>query len=312
MIPRTILPTSITTLAHRQSGAVSTSQLAGHGISPKIARRMLADGTLTSLAQGIYAIGPANWRQSVWAAVLLGGQRSAIGGLAGAFILNLADTEPPIIDCYVGVDTYRHHDGPWRFIRADRKARGDLPVTLVDQTILDASRQLDDDAVIAMVTRARGRLRKGALENALAATGRHPKRALLLDLVKEVTAGTESPLEFRYQRDVELLHGLPVAKRQANPSGYARVDNLYESFGVIVELDGRKYHAGLAASGDAARDNAHLMLGLVTLRFDWPQVTRTPCAVAVQVAGALKMGGWKGEIKACTRCRSSSLQGFTP
>jgi len=90
--------------------------------------------------------------------------------------------------------------------------------------------------------------------------------------------------------------------RQANPTGMARVDGLYEDYGLIVELDGRRYHAGIAATGDAARDNVHLLAGFVTLRFTWQQVTADPCGVARQVAAVLQRAGWNDPMRRCGRC----------
>jgi len=142
----------------------------------------------------------------------------------------------------------------------------------------------------------------GSIEAVLANTSRHPKRDLLLEISHEVADGAESALELRYRRDVQRPHRLPPAAHQASLSGHERIDNLYAEYGLIVELDGRQFHAGLAASGDSARDNQHLLLGYATLRFTWAQVANTPCAVAAQVAAALRLGGWQGKIRPCPKC----------
>src|SRR5260370_26189135 len=52
--------------------------------------------------------------------------------------------------------------------------------------------------------------------------------------------GALSVLEYRYVHRVERPHGLPVARRQARirqRSGSKYLDNLYEEYGLCVELD---------------------------------------------------------------------------
>jgi very-short-patch-repair endonuclease len=146
----------------------------------------------------------------------------------------------------------------------------------------------------------------------LAALPRHPKRALLSDLLEVVTAGSHSPLEVRYAREVERAHGLPPLVRQASPlSGY-RTDGWYPAYGLVIELDGRAFHSGTNALNDMDRDNAHLVVGLSTLRFGWRQVATSPCAVAATVAQALARNGWPGAITPCRRCANSNTARFAP
>ncbi|MCL2316760.1 MAG: type IV toxin-antitoxin system AbiEi family antitoxin domain-containing protein [Actinomycetia bacterium] len=305
MIPRTRIPTEARTLASRQAGAISARQLHDLGLSRHVVERLHDDGALRTLTRGIYALETGGWMQWVWGAVLAGGTHAVIGGLAAARLLDLRAEEPPVIDCYCGEGIHRTSPGPWRLIQASRRPAGhhDPPRTSVVQTIVDASVGLDADAVAAMVARAGRRVHGSEVKAVMSAIERHPQRAVLQDAFDDIAAGAQSALEIRYVRDVERRHGLPTAQRQANPSGRARVDAWYVDFGLIVETDGRAYHAGLAASGDAARDNLHLELGLVTLRFTWNQVKTDPCSVARQVARALRRGGWTGELRACTRCR---------
>ena len=304
VIPRTKLPAAIRALANRQSGVVSVPQLLDHGVSRRVISRLVADQTLSRVVRGVYAFSPPTWAQQVWVGVLLGGSNCVIGGLAAARIHGLTDEEPPVIDCYVGKRSHSIHEGPWHFIRAERLGRGEPPVTRIGQTIVDASRHVDADGIAAMIAAAGNRLRSKELLAALDAQERHPKRALLRETVSFVGQGALSALEVRYVRYVERPHRLPVATRQGNPTGHAKIDNLYEAYGVIVEVDGRRYHAGLAATKDALRDNEHLLAGLVTLRYSWAQISETPCAVAKQVAAALRLGGWTGEFQPCPRCRT--------
>ena len=301
MITRTTLSPAIRSLASHQSGALSAEQLHCLGISTTVIRRLRTDGTLTNLARGVYAMWPGDWMQSAWGAVLAGGDHAVIGGMAAAYLHGLVPEPPAVIDCYCGATSHRDN-GPWRFIRADRSGQGDPAKTSLTWTLIDASRELDADAIASMVARARRRLRLADVVKALDTVYHHPRRADLLEALGYVAEGAESALEVRYARDVERYHGLPVSQRQQHPGRSGRADFWYSTYGVLVETDGQKFHQGIAASGDAARDNAHLELGIVTLRFTWSQVRRDSCRVARQVAVVLQRGGWRGEPKPCRRC----------
>jgi very-short-patch-repair endonuclease len=138
---------------------------------------------------------------------------------------------------------------------------------------------------------------------ALAERGRHPARALLVDMLSDVGAGAHGALEVRYVRDVERAHGLPTAVRQAHLTRRHRADGWYRDYGVLVELDGRLHHFGNSVAHDAWRDNDHALLGQVTLRYGWPAISADPCLVARQVATALAARGWLGTATCCSRCR---------
>ena len=101
--------------------------------------------------------------------------------------------------------------------------------------------------------------------------------------------GVLSLLEYRYVHRVERPHGLPAARRQARirqRTGNRYLDNLYEEYGVCVELDGTAAHPADEQWRDKRRDNANAVRGIVTLRFGLlelgdrrckPQLTSLPC-----------------------------------
>ena len=298
------LPDAVRCLAHRQAGALSIEQLRGQGVTNGVVYRMMNDGLLRRVTRGIYALEADSWLQMVWVAVLIGGSAAVIGGRAAAYLNDLVSTQPDEIDCYVGLNVQpRVAAGPWRFIRAHRLGRGEPPRTTNIQTILDASKNMTDDEIAALIAQAGRRVQSRDILAQLAALERHPRRQALREIVGDISQGAQSALEVRYARDVERAHGLPPMVRQANITGYARLDGIYPRYGVIVEVDGRRYHAGIAARGDADRDNQHLLAGLVTMRFTWHQVADYPCEVARQVGTVLKQAGWMGLTKPCRRCR---------
>ncbi|MCW5952548.1 MAG: hypothetical protein KIT69_09845, partial [Propionibacteriaceae bacterium] len=76
----------------------------------------------------------------------------------------------------------------------------------------------------------------------------------------------------------------------------------YEEYDVIVELDGRPYHEGVAAWNDLDRDNQHALKAQTTLRYVWTPVAVHPCHVMTEVVAAIRRGGWRGTPHRCPRC----------
>jgi hypothetical protein len=300
--PRQHLSDDLVTLAERQARTLSREQLRGYGITDRVIHRMSLDGTLERLSLGVYATGEGGWRQLAWAGVLLGGQRAVLGGAAAGHLHGLLK-DPPDQILVFGAN-WRQHGQRWRFSEARRVGAGEPPRTRLAQTVVDLAAELDPDAIVSVVAEAIGRrgLRQAEIRRVLAETTRHPRRALLLDLVGEVVAGSRSPLELRYTREVERAHGLPTARRQEGPLHYG-TDVWYEEFGVLVELDGRAYHSGVAALDDMDRDNDHQLVGVITIRLGWRHVAR-PCQAAAKVARALRAHGWTGRLRPCPRCRT--------
>jgi very-short-patch-repair endonuclease len=118
----------------------------------------------------------------------------------------------------------------------------------------------------------------------------------------DVAEGVLSPLEHRYVRNVERAHGLPAAKRQVRIiRGRQRqyLDNLYQDFGLGVELDGQAYHPAEDRWQDIGRDNALAADGILILRYGWPEVSDRACMVAIQVGDTAVTRGWSGTLRRC-------------
>lgn len=304
MIPRTAMPPELLTLADRQSRTLSREQLIGHGVSDRVIQRSLKDGRIDRLSQGIYSTGEGGWLQRAWAGVLIGGPSAVLGGAGAAYLQGLVREAPEQV--LVFSTNWRSPDWRWRLVRSARVGTGEPPRTRPAQTVVDLAAGLDADGITALVAEAVGRkgVRPAAISQVLAETSRHPRRTLLEDLLGEVAAGSRSPLELRYVREVERAHRLPPAARQSSPLRRYKSDVWYSEYGLLVELDGRAYHSGRAALDDMDRDNDHQLVGLITLRFGWRQVTARPCQTAATVARALRSRGWSGLPRACPRCRA--------
>lgn len=69
------------------------------------------------------------------------------------------------------------------------------------------------------------------------------------------------------------------------PGQHVRVDFCYREAGLVVEVDGGKWHQNPVR--DRARDNLLAALGWRVLRFSWAEVVHKPDAVMASVAAAL-------------------------
>jgi very-short-patch-repair endonuclease len=102
---------------------------------------------------------------------------------------------------------------------------------------------------------------------------------------------------------VERPHGLPAARRQARirqRTGNRYLDNLYEEFGVGVEIDGTAAHPADEQWRDKRRDNANAVRGIVTLRFGLLDLGDRRCQTAADVAAVLRKRGWTGDARPCS------------
>jgi hypothetical protein len=68
-----------------------------------------------------------------------------------------------------------------------------------------------------------------------------------------------------------------------------------------VEIDGTAAHPADEQWRDKRRDNANAVLGIVTLRFGLLDLGDRRCQTAADVAAVLRMRGWTGDTRPCTR-----------
>jgi very-short-patch-repair endonuclease len=181
------------------------------------------------------------------------------------------------------------------------------PCTRVEDTVLDLIEIAStfDDAY-AWICRAIGRRRTTAdrLRRAMDDRKKMRWRREVTLALGDADDGALSILEYRYIRRVERPHGLPVARRQARirqRTGNRYLDNLYESYGVCVELDGTAAHPEDEQWRDKRRDNGNLSGGIVTFRFGFPEVGEHRCESAAYVAAVLRSHGWTGTGHPCRR-----------
>ncbi len=188
-----------------------------------------------------------------------------------------------------------------RLLRAARHPVVTPPRTRIEETVLDLTQTAATfDEAIDWIIRGCGS-RRTTPERLAAAMH---ERARMRWRVKLGTAvgGIHSMLEYRHVYGVERPHGLPRGTRQARAVRRGRSqyrDQLYEEFGVCVELDGQLAHPAAARWRDIRRDNASAAAGLITLRYGWADVTHRPCEVAAEIGTVLSSRGWTGTPRRC-------------
>jgi hypothetical protein len=307
-------------LARFQAGVITRQQALATGLSTNAITWRLKRQRWRQIHWGVYTTftGPVSREAQLWAAVLYAGKGALLSHETAAELHGLVGRRSPLIHVTIPASRrVRPASGLIIHISAiaDTEARfprGVVPHTFPEETVVDlvhAARDLDE--ACGWITGAFGQRLTG--EGPLRAEiGRREKlrwRRQLDEILTAAADGAHSVLEFRYDRDVERAHGLPVAARQVpftKPDGRRGFrDRYYGEFGIVVELDGKQAHPEERRGADRSRDNAATAGGGATLRYDWRDVTRDACLTAAQVADSLRSRGWTGQLKPCSlACRA--------
>ena len=291
----------IAEVARRQHGVFHTHQARSVGATGSVLRNRASNGAIIRLAPSVWAVAgaPASWRRQYKAAELsVAG--SAVADRAAALVHGLDGSR--VVRPTVVVDAEVHR----RQRLTDVRRSTDIAVTTVDgirvtteaQTLFDLLRCCD----VPQVERAMdGALIRRTVEvedlrerlDAMSALGRRHVsvwRALVEDRSAGSWGHAESELEVALHR---LLRRLPPGLEvcfQATPPWWVgtgrRVDALVPEWGLIVEADGRRWHARVADfDRDRWRDNVAAANGHRVMRFTHAHLTeRLDEALALLVA----------------------------
>ena len=299
-----------------QSGVISRGQALRGGMLAATIDNKLRSGRWQALQYGVYATftGTPTREAQLWAVALRAGPDAVLSHHTAAELYGL--TKPgrlAHVMVPVGQRTGQIRDAVVHRSRHIEECRHPAyfpPRTRVEDTVLDLAQvSADLDEAFNWLCRAVGRqlTTTELVRRALARRTRVRWRAGLEAALDDVSDGARSVLERRYITGVERPHGLPAARRQARTviNGQTRyVDNLYEEASLAVELDGNASHPPEQRWADSHRDNAHAGLGILTVRYNWADVTQRPCFVAAQVAGLLQARGIALSPRPCgPQCR---------
>ncbi|MET7421582.1 type IV toxin-antitoxin system AbiEi family antitoxin domain-containing protein [Dactylosporangium sp. NPDC005555] len=300
-------------LIEAQAGVVTRRQALAEGWTPSAIRAHLDTGRWSTVHHGVYRTftGEMPRRAQLWAALLRAGADAALSHLSAAELHGLVDQpSDPIHVTIPGNRRVRPLPGVLVHHRARLAGTVHpgpaLRRTRVEDTVLDlAEDERRLPSAIGWLTTAcsRGLTTPERLATALRRRKKMRWRRLLEATVDDAAVGARSVLELRYLKDVERGHRLPGGRRQARrrEGGATRYRDVeYRAFATVVELDGRAFHPEEHRRRDQRRDNATASDGQRTLRYGWADVV-TPCATAIQVARALRAGGWRGRLQPCRR-----------
>jgi hypothetical protein len=313
---RHALPVALIQLADAQAGVVSREQVHLIGVSDAVTERLLREGRWRSISPSIYHTAPSQptWDGLAWAGVLIGGDGARLGPQASGFLHNLIEDAPRPVDVLIPVGRSARVGGEWRLSRERAGARsprsmGAPPRLTVEDAVLDLSAVASEGDLVALITTAvqRRKTNPRRLVAAMNERSRYKHRKLFTDILADVAAGAESPLEMKYLHDVERPHGLPRGDRQESRRGLPYASDVgYDDYQVLVELDGRKGHEGIGLFRDMKRDNQFALIEWITLRYGWYDVVNRPCVVAFEIAAALVARGWNGLPTRCFRCLNAT------
>lgn len=304
MHPRQHLPAAALALGRRQAGILTRKNLLEVGLTPQVIRR-LSDGW-HPLGRGLYCLTPPTWDSAVWAGLVKAGATGAVGGLAAARLHGWTHEEPDGITIWHGRRMEPLAVGKWTvtFRQGHRRGRGEASRTSPEETLLDGACETSADGIIHLLARAfaKGHTTPHRVLAQMEERTRQAHRRTIREACQQGMAGIESVLEWRFLTAVEQAHGLPVGVRQVWTSADGRVDVMHGEFGLIIELDGRIFHA--EGKRDRRRDNRNVLRhNAKTLRYGWDEVLNDPCGVAAEIAAFLHAHGWNGDIRPCKRCR---------
>ena len=289
----------IASMAARQQGVVTRSQLLRAGLASHLIEHRLATGQLTRLHRGVYRAGPvAGPRSCEIAATLACGTDAVLSHLSAARLWGLSPGASSATPIDVAVRAgYRRRSG-LRVHRLPTLGAEDwtrlegVPVTTAARTIWDlagtsAGRDLERSLAAAL---DRGLVRTTQLRRLLDRHRGAPGSRRLRDLLEAGPVLTRSEAEERFL-DLVRKAQLPEPRVNARLEGL-EVDFLWSRRRLVVEVDGFAHHgSGASFEADRRRDGRLVAAGFAVIRVTWRQLTREPLAVVGSVARALGGGG---------------------
>lgn len=300
---------SLETAIRRQHGVLTRAQALEAGLSVEAVRWKLARGDWRRLHPGVYLThtGPLGWASRAQGALLAAGAGSVLTLDSAAFVWGMTSRPPDVLT--IAIPSHRH-PAPIAGVRVARRRRlqptlvTGLWVTRAAPTIVDLADlpDRDFDTVLAVAARAaqRGLVSDNTLLTELAARPRHRHRRFLHLACGELGAGAESVAEILFANRVLRPHRLPVFDRQVLAAdGRSRADFRNRALGIVVEIDGRLWHAGERFHTDRQRDRRTAARGEVTVRASWLDVDRRPCQLALDLWQICHRRGWTERPRSC-------------
>jgi very-short-patch-repair endonuclease len=294
----------IDALAAGQHGVVTRRQLLEAGLSAGAIWRLLRNGRLRALHQGVYLVGPVQSpRARPLAAVLAGGRGALVSHATAAWLWEVwppCDGEPIDVTPRGGGAGGRRPQAGIRFHHtvpvpsAERTELDRIPVTAPGRTLVDLAGFAEARKLEQAVAKAD---RQGLVTlpelDALAERYRLRPGVAALRAILASEAGpvfTQSELEERLLALIPEA-GLPLPRFNVRIGPY-EVDAFWPDEAVAVEADGYRYHGGRARfEGDRRKDAYLTRRGIHVIRLSWKQIVERPTNTAVLITTVLLSRG---------------------
>lgn len=286
-------------LARRQHGVVSSAQLGVLGLPAGAVHRRWRRGLLRRLHRGVYQVGPilpAAGR--LMAATLACGPDALVADWSAAELLKLverpADEMHAVQVLIVGG---RGRSRPGISVRraraldpAERTRVDRIPVTTPARTLLDLAARAglrELERLVARAEQERLVTRRG-LEAALLRGCRH-RGAGALRAVLDQAGGPALTVSEAEALFLELIRNAGIDMPETNVRfGDFRLDFLWRTMGIAVEVDGYRYHGSRPRFEADRRRAAQLAArGIHVIPVTWRQIVEEGTATAVRIASAL-------------------------
>jgi hypothetical protein len=285
--------------ARGQHGILTVGQLRALGLGPRGARHRAATGRLIRLHHGVYAIGRPTVEGRWMAAVLACGPGAVLSHRSAAALWGIGD-DPATTDVAVPGRTGRSRPGiaihrVETLEAADITSRSGISCTALARTLVDLAAVTRRRALERAVDRAEelrvfdlGTLHE-ALERHRGRRGTRALAAILTDYSEPAVTSSEAE-----ERLLALIDSAGIPRPRLNAwialdggTGYAP-DFLWDAARLIVEVDGRAYHARRRAfSHDRQRDRKLALAGFETRRYAASELRSDPERVIAEIRAFL-------------------------
>ncbi len=298
---------ALTALAARQHGAFAVEQVGAADVGRRWVENLARRGVVVRRAPGVFTVAgaPDSWEQRLQVGLLALGADSWVSHEAAARLHGLDRSPDGAVELTV-LRGRRGRTGPYTvhttetLARIDRVTVGGFRAVSATRTVLDLARARAPRPRLeaAIDSAVRLGLTSPVVLRARLAERRGPGRwgvRLLDDLL--VDSGVHSMLERRF---LELCRyaGLPRPATQVihrrGDATFARVDFLFEPYGVVVEVSGRLGHSTpRERARDAQRRNELQDVGRRVYEYTWEDVTSRPSFVESSLTARLHDAGWR-------------------
>jgi very-short-patch-repair endonuclease len=265
-------------LADKQAGVVSRRQVYGAGLTRAEVRANVLAGRWQLVGRHVVAVhnGELSQAARLWMAVLSGGPRAHLDGVAALVAAGLVNYDPGPLRVSVPRGTRVFREKGVNVRQTRRWSREDVvdvgvPRTRPEVAAARAGLWADSDrqaALVLTMTVQQGITTAERIGVELWRIKKGPRLRFLRSVVMDLLGGARSLTELDFARECRV-RGLPEPSRQVlrrAANGVYYLDVSWEEWRLVVEIDGIQHIAAENVVGDALRHNDVALDGETVLR----------------------------------------------